>query len=108
MSLSFKRPKIPKPRIPKIKKTTNSKRKKLSKTIKNEVSKKATSKPIKKKISIAKPKKTIIKNKTHKNRGVCYSAKNCRGKIISTHCTKTECKKLGGKSWKGISGCQEV
>ena len=106
--MSFRRPRVPKPRIPKIKKSGNSMRKKLSKTIKSEVSKKATSKAIKRKTSLPKPKKVVNKNKTHKNRGICYSSKNCRGKIISTQCTKTECKKLGGKSWKGLSGCKDL
>jgi len=106
--LSFKRPKIPKPKIPKVKKPTNSKRKKLDRTIKSEISKKITTKIKSKKASLQKPKPAKSKKTTHKNKGVCYSQKSCKGKIISSQCTKTECKKLGGKSWKGLSGCQEV
>ncbi|MGD8917791.1 MAG: hypothetical protein PVJ16_02570 [Nitrosopumilaceae archaeon] len=106
--MSFKRPKIPKPKIPKVKKPTNSKRKKLDKTIKSEISKKITTKIKSKKTSLQKPKSVKSKKTTHKNKGICYSQKNCKGKIVSNQCTKTECKKLGGKSWKGLSGCQEV
>ncbi len=106
--MSFKRPKVPKPKIPKVKKPTNSKRKKLNKTIKSEISKKITTKIRNKKTVLPKPKSKISKKTTHKTKGVCYSQKNCRGKIVSSQCTKTECKKLGGKSWKGLSGCQEI
>ena len=106
--MSFKRPRIPKTRIPKVKKPTNSKRKKLDKTIKSEISKKVSTKTKRKTISIQKPKSNTSRKITHKNKGVCYSQKNCKGKTVSAHCTKTECKKLGGKSWKGLSGCQEI
>ena len=106
--MSFKRPKVPKPKIPKVKKPTNSKRKKLNNTIRSEISKKTSTKIKSKKTSFTKPKLKQPKKTTHKAKGVCYSQKNCKGKIISSQCTKTECKKLGGKSWKGLSGCQEI
>lgn len=107
--LSFKRPKVPKPKIPKMKKSDTSKRKKLDKSIKSEIStKKTQSKPEKKKVSLPKPKTTHTKKKTHMKHGTCYSEKNCKGKILSKQCTKSECKKMGGKSWKGTNDCESL
>ena len=106
--MSFRRPKILKPSIPKIKKPTGLSRKKLEKTIKSEIKKKINSQPIKKKSLPLKPTKTITKKKVNKKLGICYSEKNCKGKIFSRKCSKAECKKLGGKSWKGLSGCQKI
>lgn len=31
--------------------------------------------------------------------GVCYSAKNCEGKVLNRETSAAACKKSGGKSW---------
>ncbi|MDX1441507.1 MAG: hypothetical protein R3237_03520 [Nitrosopumilaceae archaeon] len=106
--MSFRRPRVPKPGIPKIRKPSRLPRKKLEKTIKSEIKKKVTSKTKRKQTSIQKPTHLKTKKIIVKKNGVCYDGKNCKGKIISKKCSKAECKKLGGKSWKGLSGCQEI
>lgn len=106
--MSFKRPGIPKPKIPKIKKPSNKIRRKLNKNIKKEIKKSTTvPTPKKKELSLTSKPRTLKKNSS-KHFGVCYVGKNCKGKTISKKCTKLECKKMGGKSWKGKNGCQEI
>lgn len=106
--MSFKRPKIPKPKIPKIKKPSSTSRKKLTKAIKSKSEKKIKPKLTKKNNLPSKPKLNLSKKKTSKKTGVCFSGKNCKGKVLSASCTKSECKRIGGKSWKGLSGCQVI
>ena len=107
-SLSFKRPRIPKPKIPKIKKPSTKIRRKLNKNIKKEIKKSTTVSPPKKKVLSLTSKPKTLKKNSSKNFGVCFAAKSCKGKVISKKCTKFECKKMGGKSWKGKNGCQEI
>ena len=106
--MSFKRPKVPKPKIPKLKKPTSSAGKKLSMKEKPKVMKKNLSKNTKKKKIVSKQSKTTARKKTHKKTGICYSKKDCKGEILASKCTKSACKKIGGKSWKETSKCQPI
>lgn len=98
----MKRPSMPKPRIPKIKKPTISKAKRLRKNSPT-LSIKQTSGSIKTKKRSGPAYKSANKKKTkRKHLGTCYVQTGCRS-ILAKDVSKSQCKKIGGKSWK-ISG----
>lgn len=67
-----------------------------------------------KKIGTSKP--TLVRGRTVKKDkkksvvrlGTCYENEGCRGKILLRRVSKGRCKKAGGKSWKGVRGCQTI
>lgn len=98
--MSLRKPSIRKPKIPKIKKPLISKRKRIKKISRLSVDKiKTKSKP-----------KPHIHKKTHSkvSLGTCYIEKNCKG-VLSRKISKTQCWKIGGKSWKKTGGsCEKL
>lgn len=98
--MSIRRPKLKKPSIPRIKKPLISKRKRIVKKI-SSLGKKNVQ-----------PKNSKVKHPTKKRTrhkiilGTCYFNQNCKG-VLSRKITKTNCKKIGGKSWKKIEGACE-
>ena len=97
---SIRRPRIPRPRIPKIKKPSISKVKRLRLKPSGISVKQTMSKPSV--VTKNKGKKKTIK----RNTGTCYLQSGCRN-ILARDVTKTQCKKMGGKSWRKTGGTCE-
>ena len=104
---SVRKPRMPKPRIPKIKKPSISKRKKIR--VKPSV---GTVSSLKKKkgrtarnIS-AKSTSVSRHHGTKHNTGTCYLQFGCRN-VLAQAVSKTQCKKMGGKSWRKKDGICE-
>ncbi len=97
----MRRPRIKGPRIPKIKKPSTLKRKRIVKKLPT-ISKKSIQPKLSSKKSI--PKKKVTRKIIV---GTCYSKKDCKG-VLSKKVTKTQCRDIGGKSWKKIDGSCEI
>ena len=97
---SVRKPRMPKPRIPKIKKPGVSKAKRLRKKLPALSTKKISSSKIKKTGTAP---ETVNKKKHHNTTrryvGTCYLKNGCRD-VLAKDVSKTQCKKMGGKSWK--------
>lgn len=93
--MSFRRPKLPKigKEVPKPKKS-------LRKIPKKPLTAKASKHPPKKPLRSKKKKTAPL--------GTCFGGLKCTGKILSRKVTKNYCKKIGGKSWKGSKGCEQI
>jgi len=97
---SVRPPRIPRPKIPKIKKPSISKSKRLRLKPSGVSLKPRLSKPSN--VTKHKDKKKIIK----RNTGTCYLQSGCRS-VLARDVTKTQCKKMGGKSWRKAGGACE-
>ncbi len=95
-----KRPRMPKPKIPKIKKPTISKTRRIRKKLPALSVKKIDSKTKTRSATH----RSVNKKKHYARRslGTCYLQSGCRN-VLAKNVSKTQCKKMGGKSWK-ISG----
>ena len=44
-----------------------------------------------------------------KKLGTCYKNKGCKKEdVLLRNVTKRKCKEVGGKSWKGKNGCEQI
>ncbi|MDH3312321.1 MAG: hypothetical protein OEM28_04130 [Nitrosopumilus sp.] len=97
---SVRPPRMPRPRIPKIKKPSISKAKRLRLKPSGISLKQTLSKPS------AIPKHKGKKKGNKRNTGTCYFQSRCRN-VLARDVTKTQCKKMGGKSWRKTGGTCE-
>lgn len=90
------------PTIPRIERPSISRRKNLTKKI-------GPSFSSRKARSI---KQTGMASKDKKKRvvrlGTCYKNVGCKGEILLRRVSKVKCRAVGGKSWKGSRGCEEI
>lgn len=100
--MSIPRPRIPRPSNPKIKKPSILKRKRIVKKLPS-----ITKKTVQPRISST---KSITKKRVTRKPilGNCFINKNCKG-ILARKVSKSQCRDLGGKSWKKTDGhCQNL
>ncbi|MFB5610921.1 MAG: hypothetical protein ACE5R3_05185 [Nitrosopumilaceae archaeon] len=94
-------PTLRRPITPKIKTPRISRKKDLGKSIKINIGTKSPN--LIRGRSVKKDKKKSIVRL-----GTCYKNVGCEGKILLKRVSKARCKAAGGKSWKGVRGCQSI
>jgi len=102
---NVRKPRMPRPRIPKIKKPSISNAKRLRKKLPTLSVKRVG---VKTKATVAaKPANKKKHTTTRRHVGTCYFQSGCRY-ILAKDVSKTQCKKMGGKSWKIQGGKCEL
>ncbi len=92
-----------KPIIPKIDKPPFEDDKKLQRMIKDSLSLSET--------NVVSTEQKIPRSKIRDGTkfGTCYKNKGCKKEdVLLRNVTKRKCKEVGGKSWKGKNGCEQI